>query len=125
MDENLLIFLKLLEPTKEMKSGIWTLNLTVEENGSVVDLLTLKFLILETNEERFIDADFDLIELFWRLDSICVNELADSDWEQSSFFSDDILPNCKTNVNSYWSSHYPDPKSDLSDLKSIHNHRVA
>lgn len=153
MNDNQLFLVKLIDPSAkdgdELKPGIWKLNLTIEENFNVVNVLTYKYLILKKtqptttttttrsdekeknkiNDEKKKKQDAKMIDEFWRLDSICVNELTlnSGEWKQSSLFSEEILPDCKTSANSYWSSYFPDPKSDLSEdlSKSIHKFRVT
>ena len=81
-------------------TGIWKVKLL--SNNS--DVLTIKFLILSSNNLNEIDS-------FWQFESICLNTNIVND-KKYKFLTDKHLYYCK---NSYWSSFYSDLKSNLTN----------
>ena len=87
--------------------------------------VAIKFLVLPTNPDDNVEINetalLKLIEKFWSFEKFCLVVNAGD-----SFFNsvEDFFDNCK---NSFWSTFYPDPKSDLNfknnnyDFESILN----
>ena len=58
---------------------------------------------------------FNLIKNFWTFDSICLHKIEDLNLKNTYLF-DNLFRNCS---ETYWSTFYPDPKSDVFSNMSI------
>jgi hypothetical protein len=86
-------------------SGIWTVNIYLEET---VYVMSKRFLVLPTVEEFKKDSMkwLGVLDKFWKLSSICFHN-------NHSYINN----NCESKA--YWSSFYPDPKSNFT-LDKLH-----
>jgi hypothetical protein len=87
--------------------GLWTLRIIFNDN-TFISPMTLKysFLVLPTHIDKlFVNktALDSLIKTFWSFEELCWFSTENRQFENS-------LKNCQ---QAYWSSKYPDPKSDM------------
>ncbi len=112
--------------------GIWHISVSqlAENDNKIISTAATKFLVLpiesqeyEINQTAFIN----LVDKFWSFDNFCIDSsisFGDKNYFSNSF--EDIVDNCR---KTYWSTSFPDPKSDLgleldentSDFENILN----
>jgi hypothetical protein len=77
-------------------SGIWKIEISTKND--TLDLLSFKFLVLPDKNEILSEKWLNYLGEFWLFDSVCDEN------------------DCK---NIFWSTFYPDPKSDLNESLTI------
>ena len=85
-------------------SGVWKINLILNETYIILTHLFLVLPFAEINENK----TSDLIDKFWKLESICIN-LAHLN-KRNEFLITKILPNCEEEA--HWSSFFSDNKTN-------------
>ena len=103
--------------TKFIESpGIWRIELKHKEDL----ILTKKFLVLPNSVEQVGDD----VKTFWTFYSMCFEFLEDN--SKSKYTYDLKLKSSKCDEQkAYWSTYYPDPKTDISKMIEIDlNYRI-
>ena len=98
-----------------LTAGIWTVKL--KHAGKLI--LSQKFLVIPDINPFEGDEKHEwsvIFEQFWLLNSICFHSI---EYDSSQYLFTQLFPIC--NQTAYWSTHYPDPKTDMS---SINNFRI-
>lgn len=102
--------------------GEWKLEIRMHDEANEFSVVLVKFLILPKVIDNF-SIWTSKIEIFWHYDSLCVNQFGSELDENKSFLKNHIFHECKE--FSYWSSYYPDPKSDVySNLEINFSDRI-
>lgn len=98
------------EDFSQLKStGEWKLDIYIQ-NVSEYLVLSVKFLILPKFIENY-SVWISLVENFWQFESFCFNKIESTINFNDSILKRHIFKECAE--SSYWSSYYPDPKSDI------------
>lgn len=101
-------------------SGIWKIDICFEDTNlkEKISILTRKFLILplEIPSEYQKDKWKNIITQLWEFNSFCINRYENIKIK-NSFLTSHLLKNCQDDA-SFWSTYYPDPKSDI--YESLH-----
>jgi hypothetical protein len=102
------------------ETGLWNIRIYLFDKET--SIIKLKFLILPNknpfsleNDISFIKKWSNLLKVFWTFDSLCLYKIEDLNL-RSTFLFDNLFKNCS---ETYWSTFYPDPKSDVSSNISI------
>ncbi len=101
-----------------MLPGVWTVKLdsiSINDNSTITSIKT-NFLIFPTKtEEVYINEKLllALTQRFYSFDKFCLinSNLRDKKYFSNSF--EDVIEDCES---SFWSTFYPDPKSDLDEF---------
>jgi hypothetical protein len=102
------------------QTGIWKVHLGSTLNKEI--LISRKFLVLLSNNSLVTDQIRNEINEFWELDSLCVRSVENLKANYSILFND-LFKRCD---QSYWSTYYPDQKSDLyQSLNVDFLHRIT
>ncbi len=104
---------KLNEEADLNTTGIWTINICFNDSQPI---LFQRFLVLPSNNPLRTEAEseslknwLEMLDQSWQFDSLCINTKLDLD--SDSFAVSNLINEC---TESYWSSFYPDPKSDFN-----------
>lgn len=114
-------FFKKEEPNKYLnQTGLWHIKIFLFDKET--SIFKIKFLILPNKNPFSVENDssimkkwFNLIKNFWTFDSICLHKIEDLNLKNTYLF-DNLFRNCS---ETYWSTFYPDPKSDVFSNMSI------
>ena len=99
--------------------GVWHASVShlTDDDNKTISTAAIKFLVLPIESQEYEinqTALMILVEKFWSFDKFCIASnisLDDKSYFSNSF--EDIIDDCK---NLYWSSFFPDPKSDLNEI---------
>lgn len=101
-------------------SGIWKVSLSISPIGNDTNLDTIisrEFLVLSNKN----GSTSDEIGRFWPLNDICIQSVPTIKF-RNGFLFDELFKQCHS---VYWSTYYPDPKSDvLNEIYTDLNHRI-
>ena len=102
-------------------TGIWTVELKYEQ-----ELVLFKNFLVMPNKEVFnMESKSEWIrifEQFWKYETMCIKSVRST---SGSINLPETLKNCSNEIF-YWSTVYPDPKSDLNETIGLdHKHRVG
>ncbi|CAF0815289.1 unnamed protein product [Brachionus calyciflorus] len=103
--------------TQLNKSGIWKIEIYLQGMEKNL-ILSIRFLVVP--KENFQDLDLriwiPIIDNFWQFNSICFFK-GENLKNKNSILFDNLFKSCKK--ESFWSSYYPDPKSDIYENLEI------
>jgi len=104
-------------------TGIWKLDIDIDDYNSSKHILTRKFLVIpeETpfgSNETSNQIWSEMFSKFWKISSVCLKNKSQFKNDLGVFFVDNqFIEECEETA--YWSSFYPDPKSDFNHGSSL------